>query len=105
MSNISLRNMKVGYTEAREALDEFFEQHTVCPRCKGKGYQDSKKLIQSECVTGNSPMKLDISRSAYLVKNKEKIEKLSEVAKDAIYRQLGLRKTCTKCGGDKFIEK
>lgn len=105
MSTISLRNMKVGYVEAREALEEFFEHHKICPKCKGKGYVETKKLRESESITGSSPMKLDISKSTYLTKNKDRIEKLTEVTKDAIYRQLGMRKTCPHCKGEKFIEK
>lgn len=100
--NISLRNMSTGYTETREALEEFFENNKVCPRCKGKGYQDKKVIKENMNPT---PMKIDISKSVYLVKNKDKIDKLTDVAKDAVYRQLGLRKTCTMCSGDKYIAK
>lgn len=105
MSTISLRNLKVNYVDAREALEEFFEHHKICPKCKGKGYIENKKLRESESTTGSRPMKLDISRSRYLTKNKEKIGSLTDIAKEAIYRQLNMRKTCPNCGGAKFLEK
>lgn len=100
--NISLRNMSVGYTETREALEEFFKTHKVCGQCKGKGYVDKKFIKENMNPT---PMKIDISKSKYLVKNVEKIDKFSDVAKDAIYRHLGMRKTCPKCKGEKFLAK
>lgn len=100
--NISLRNMSVGYKETREALEEFFETHKVCGQCKGKGYVD-KKVIKENM--NPQPMRIDISKSKYLVKNIKKIEHFSDVAKDAIYRHLGMRKICPKCNGEKFIEK
>ena len=100
--NISLRNMSISYTETREALEEFFKTHKVCGRCKGKGYIDKKSIKEN---MNPQPMKIDISKNKYLVKNIDKIEKFSEVAKDAIYLQLGMRKVCPKCSGGKFLEK
>lgn len=99
--DISLRNMSITHSEARKAIEDFFEHHKVCPKCNGKGYIDNKRVREN---VNPSPMKLYISQENLLIDNIDKIEKFSEVVRDAIYRQKKMRKTCPKCKGEKFLE-
>jgi len=99
----SLRNVHVGWPEAREALKNFFEKFRVCPRCKGHGLIVSKKM--PEDVHGY-PLKFDYSKIEGAIEMRECVQEgFGDLMREAIYREMKLKKTCPKCNGVKFVKK
>jgi len=100
--NLSIRNLSVDYSDARKALDEFFKKHSICPKCNGRGYTEDEEALNEVYA---QPMRTPIGAIDNLVKMREKVDNISDIVKDAIYREMKLRKTCTKCKGKKFVNK
>ena len=99
---VSLRNMCLSYAEVRAAMEEFFKTHKVCARCHGTGQIKHKA---TNTTYSSSPMKIDISNLKNTEEELDKAHNLSDIIKEAAYRQLGLIKVCPTCKGKKFVIK
>lgn len=98
---ISLRHCKVPTDKAKMALAKFFEVYEVCPVCSGAGFFD--KLRKTSAAPEYTSIYYgDLDSADKLV---ESSENLSNDFKNIMYRELGIRTTCTNCDGAKFIRR
>jgi len=82
-----------------QELKLFFEDNTLCPKCKGRGSRCNKKIAILETTTvrfGSIPE---------LEQLKEMDVPMADILRDILERQVMKKQSCKLCRGSRFVER
>jgi len=84
-----------------QELKLFFEDHTLCPKCKGRGSRCKKKkkiaLLETTTVRYGSIPELE--------ELKEMDVPMADILRDILETQVMGKQTCKLCQGSRFVER
>lgn len=82
-----------------QELKLFFEEHTLCPKCNGKGSRCKKKIALLETTT------IRFGSIPELEKLKAMDVPMADILRDILEKQVMKKQSCPLCQGSRFVEK